>query len=503
MSVLAEETSVDVAVIGLGPTGAMLANILGAAGLRVVVFDREPGPLDLPRAVHFDGEVMRGFQMIGLADRINEIVRVSRGVRYYSAAGELLMERRPPGAEGQHIWADKQMFHQPDLERVLREGIERYPNVDVRLCHEVVDVQERGDRVVLHVDDLNSRQGTEWNAAWVVGCDGGRSLIRRSIGTAMEDYGVHDPWLVVDVMLTRDVDLPDCTVQYCDPARPTTYVHGTGDRRRWEFKILPEDNMDTIQSDATVWRLLAPWVGPENASLVRNAVYTFHALNAERWRSGRLFLAGDSAHQTPPFLGQGMCAGIRDAANLGWKLVAVVDGADAALLETYETERRPHAEVFIKTAANLGGIIQTTDPAEAVERDARMLVGGAVDFRDPAPSLGPGLHDGGPLGGRIVGQPRLSNGERLDDAIGAGFAVIASSGAGAADPDVRDRAAEAGASWNEDDALGVWLRQHESYAIVLRPDRYTLGGAADAAELADLLAMIPTSALTTTSEPGS
>ncbi|MGO4690355.1 bifunctional 3-(3-hydroxy-phenyl)propionate/3-hydroxycinnamic acid hydroxylase MhpA [Glaciibacter sp. 2TAF33] len=490
MSGAETEPSVDVAIIGLGPTGAVLANILGAAGARVAVFDREPAPLNLPRAVHFDGEVMRVFQSIGLADEILKVIRLSRGVRYYSASGELLMERRPPAVEGTHIWTDKNMFHQPDLEQVLRQGVERYPTVDVRALHEVLSVDDQEAGAALDVRDLATGEVTTWRASWVVGSDGGRSLLRRTIGSELEDFGLHDPWLVVDIELLDDVELPDCTVQYCDPARPTTYVHVTGNRRRWEFKILPDDDMDTFTSDENVWSLLSRWVAPGQAVLVRHAVYTFHALIAEKWREGRLLLAGDSAHQTPPFLGQGMCTGIRDAANLGWKLALVSQGADSALLDTYESERRPHSHVFIQTAARLGGIIQTTDPAKAAERDAQMLAGGTIDFRDPAPPLGPGLHDGGAFGGRIEGQPRLSTGEPLDEVVGSRFAVLATSRIAGA-PALSERAAETGAVWLQDPALDAWLEQRGVQALVLRPDRYVLGGATDAVELAALLDMVP------------
>ncbi len=478
--------TVDVAIVGLGPTGAVLANILGASGLSVAVFDREPAPLNLPRAVHLDGEVMRVFQSIGLADEISEVIRLSRGVRYYGADGELLMERRPPGNVGRHLWADKNMFHQPDLERTLRAGIERYPNVTVRLSHEVLGVMDAGDHVDLEVLRLESGKTTTWRAGWVVGSDGGRSLVRRTMGTRLEDFGVDDPWLVVDVELLADADLPDCTVQYCEPARPTTYVNVTGNRRRWEFKILPDDDQQTLTTQESVWGLLSRWVTPDDARLVRHSIYNFHALIAERWREGRLLLAGDSAHQTPPFLGQGMCTGIRDAANLGWKLALVARGADDALLDSYESERRPHAQVFVETAARLGGIIQMTDSAAAAKRDAQMLVDGAMEFRDPTPPLGPGLHVEGGIGGTLPPQPRLSDGTALDDRIGGRFAVVTAGGL--RDAGTSSALAERlGVAWVEDAGLAGWLEDLGAVAVVLRPDRYALGGASDEPELEALL----------------
>jgi 3-(3-hydroxy-phenyl)propionate hydroxylase len=455
-----------------------------------VVFDREPEPLNLPRAVHFDGEVMRVFQSIGIADEVSEVIRLSRGVRYYGASGDLLMERRPPTETGRHLWADKNMFHQPDLERTLRAGMERYPNVQVLLEHEVLDVRDAGDAVELDVEHLVSGEKSRWRVAYAVGSDGGRSLLRRTMGTVLEDFGVHDPWLVVDVELDEEMDLPDCTVQYCDPERPTTYVHVTGNRRRWEFKIMPGDDQEALTSPESVWSLLAPWVNRQNASITRSSIYTFHALVAERWREGRLFLAGDSAHQTPPFLGQGMCTGVRDAANLGWKLARVCAGAPDSLLDTYESERRSHAQVFVETAARLGGIIQTTDPVRAAARDAEMLVGGTIEFKDPAPPLGPGLHIHDGIGGTIPGQPLLSTGVRLDDAVGARFAAVVSSSLGGNGGAARVIAQSIDAAWVEDAAADAWLAALGAQAVVLRPDRYAVGAAADAAELAALLELV-------------
>lgn len=481
--------SVDVAIVGLGPTGAVLANILGGSGVRVVVFEREAAPLELPRAVHLDGEVMRTFQSIGLARAIaDEVISVSGGVRYYSADGELLMERRPPTTAGTHIWPDKNMFHQPDLERLLRAGLRRYPGVEVLLSHDVLSVVDREDSALITVRDRDTDEQAVWSARYVVGSDGGRSLLRRSVGIGLEDFGVDDPWLVVDVELTEDVELPDCTVQYCDPARPTTYVRVTGNRRRWEFKLMPGDDPYHVTSPESVWRLLSRWVHPGNARLVRSTIYTFHALIAERWRVGRLFLAGDSAHQTPPFLGQGMCTGVRDAANLGWKLALVVSGAADRILDSYESERRPHAQVFVETAAYLGSIIQTTDPDAAAERNARLRAGGTTEFRDPVPPLGAGLHDESGIAARIPSQPTLSDGSMLDDVVGPRFAVIVSrSLSGESLSSGRELACAIGAAWVVDDALERWLEALGVKAVVLRPDRYAFGGAGDAGELAALL----------------
>lgn len=487
----------DVAIVGYGPTGAVLANLLGAAGLRVAVFEREPGILDLPRAVAFDGEAMRVFQAIGLAERLAPAIRPSAGMRYVSARGETLVIREAASGEGPQGWAIHYLFHQPALEQALRDGVARYSNVEVFSRHEVRRVADGGNQATLEVEDLDRGETRRVCAEWVVGCDGARSLVRRAIGADHEDLGLHQPWLVVDFVLERDVDLPLTTVQYCDPARPTTYVNVVGRRRRWEIMLMPGDDPETIAQPASTWRLVSRWLQPGDARIERSAVYTFHSLIARRWRAGRLLIAGDAAHQTPPFLGQGMCAGIRDAANLAWKLALVVRRtASERLIDTYESERLPHVREFIALAVRMGGIIQTTDPAVAAERDRRLAGDGAPEMLVyPTPQLGPGVRaDAPPPTGVVFPQPRLDDGRRLDAAIGSGFAVI-----GAADTisgvsaSTRDRWAALGvaALANPGAAIDAWLAEHGARAVMLRPDRYVVGIARTAGDLDRLTSLVP------------
>lgn len=486
----------DVAIVGYGPTGAVLANLLGAAGARVAVFEREAGILDLPRAVAFDGEVMRVFQTLGLADAIAPAVRPSGGMRYLSADGRTLVLREAARGEGPQGWAIHYLFHQPSLEQVLRDGVARYPNVEVFQRHEVREVADGAAAAEVEVQDPAGDARTV-SASFVVGCDGARSLVRRAIGADHEDLGLHQPWLVVDFVLERDVDLPPTTVQYCEPQRPTTYVNVVGRRRRWEIMLMPGDDPATIAQPDSMWKLVGRWLKPGDARLERSAVYTFHSLIARRWRAGRLLIAGDAAHQTPPFLGQGMCAGVRDAANLAWKLALVLRGvAHERLLDTYESERLPHVREFIELAVRMGNIIQTTDPAVAADRDRRLAGGGAPELLVyPSPQVGPGARDEAPPPvGVVFPQPRLDDGRRLDEAIGNGFAVI---GAADAIAGVSERTR---ARW---DAIGVvaldrpgaalsdWLAAREARAVMLRPDRYLMGLARTPADLDRLTALVP------------
>ncbi|MFZ5784221.1 MAG: bifunctional 3-(3-hydroxy-phenyl)propionate/3-hydroxycinnamic acid hydroxylase [Pseudomonadota bacterium] len=397
--------SADVAIVGCGPVGALLANLLGRAGLSVDIFDRDTEIHPLPRAVHFDGEVMRIFQAAGLADEIAAVSRPSsKGMHFVNAEGRTLMVRRGVDGPGPHGWAGNWYFHQPRLETVLRAGLRRFPNVRVHLGHEVASVEAL-------------------DARYVVGCDGARSMVRQAIGSTRLDLGLHQPWLVVDLLCSPDSArvraLPDHTIQLCDPARPMTVVNVSGNRRRWEIMLMPGDDPARLTEPGIFWPMMRRWLGPEDAELERAAVYTFHAVVQQGWRRGRLLLAGDSCHQTPPFLGQGMCAGMRDAANLAWKLAAVIRGdASDALLDTYESERLPHVRTFIELAVRLGAVLQETDPDAAAMRDRR-FENGAELFDFPQPQIGPGwrLDAAAPVG-TIFPQPRLADGRLMDEAIG-------------------------------------------------------------------------------------
>jgi 3-(3-hydroxy-phenyl)propionate hydroxylase len=480
---------VDVAIIGFGPAGATLANLLGQTGLSVVVLEKEAAIYPLPRAIHFDGEVMRIFQSIGLRREVEDISRAGlKGMHFVNAEGETLLIRGGTTALGPHGCASNYYFHQPELERVLREGVNRFENVRVCLQHSVIDIQEHPEHASLQVKDCNNNTH-EINARYVVGCDGARSLVRKILGSPMQDLGLHQAWLVFDALLKDNAPpLPDHTVQHCDPARPMTYCNVTGNRRRWEIMMLPDDDPAEIVKPENLWPLVNRWVQPENAEIERATIYTFHSVIAKGWRTGRLMITGDAAHQTPPFLGQGMCAALRDASNLAWKLQAVLTGiASDDLLDTYESERAPHVQAFIELAVRLGDIIQTTDPEAAKARDAKFRQGQPEIFLFPAPVLGHGMVAAGPVPvGQTFPQPQLSNGQWLDEAIGNHFAVIAL-------PELlQEVSPQTRAQWKQwqvvsqsaqDESLRAWLDQQSVRAVLVRPDRYILGMVNTSAQL--------------------
>lgn len=474
----------DVAIIGYGPVGASLANLLGQAGVKVLVYEREAAIYPLPRAIHFDGEVMRVFHGMGLRQEIAVASRPGiKNMDFVNAHDKLMLTRGGASLEGPHGCANNHYFHQPELEAVLRRGVERIANVTVMTRHEVFAIAHHAERAVLSVENMANGSLADVSVQYVVGCDGARSLVRRLMSSGMEDLGLHQPWLVFDALLKRPLaHLPDHTVQHCDPARPATYCHVSGNRRRWEIMLMPGDDVQTIARPDNVWKLVERWITPLDAEIERAVVYTFHSVLARGWRKGRLMIAGDAAHQTPPFLGQGMCAGIRDAANLAWKLAAVLrNEAHDCLLDTYETERSPHVRAFIDLAVRLGDIIQTTDPAVAAERDRKFADSPEV-FSFPQPGLGQGLMEHAtPHAGGIFPQPRLAEGRMLDAVLGSRFGLLARAGFTAAPmPYTRVLAATPG------DALDNVLASLGVAAVLLRPDRYIFGSAQDDAGIARL-----------------
>ncbi len=436
----ADPLDADVAVVGFGPVGAVLTALLGRLGVSAIVLDRTTEAHDLPRATYFDREIMRVFQAAGYAEQVGEVVVSNRRYLFNSAEGELL--RAFDHIEGPTPWGMETGFNffQPQFEGFLREGA-HLPSTEVRLGVEVRSVEEEDDAVRL---DLAG--GESLRVGWVVGCDGGASTVRRAAGIELEDLDFDEPWIVLDAFANRDLGLPERdVVQRCDPARPSTYIPSVGRHRRWEFMLMPGEDPDERVSAEGIAELLAGWgVGPGDVEVVRSAVFRFHALLASPWRRGRVLLAGDAAHQMPPFFGQGMCAGIRDAANLAWKLERVVAGASRPELSSTPTRRSapPHVREIIELSTELGRIVCTTDPAIAAERDARMRAesaekseeGGHPDPLEFIPDLQAGvLHraaDGvaAMRAGEQFIQPRVrpAGGEPmlLDEAIGGGFRLI-------------------------------------------------------------------------------
>ncbi|WP_374572028.1 bifunctional 3-(3-hydroxy-phenyl)propionate/3-hydroxycinnamic acid hydroxylase [Phenylobacterium sp.] len=469
----------DVLVVGLGPVGAAMAALLVRQGIDVIAIDKDTAVYPLPRAVHFDHEIMRLFQQLGVAEEVRRHARETPAYEFRAADGALLM-RLEPAPSTPSGWASGYMFHQPSLEVALRDVLATSERADVRLGWCFDGLSQDGEGVSATAVGPDGERSTI-RARWLVGCDGARSLVREAIGAGLDDLQFDEPWLVVDARVEAGARTPGVNLQVCDPERPTTCVLGGPGRHRWEFMLLPGETPESMLNDALIERLIAPWdCGP--VTIERKAVYRFHGLVADRWRAGRVLLAGDAAHQTPPFAGQGMCSGLRDAANLAWKLQAVLAGvADEALLDSYQTERDPHVRALIALAIGMGRVVCTLDREAAAARDAQMLAqrergGGALPPMQAAPFAAGCVLAGSPGAGTMFPQPCVGEGARparLDDVLGEGPWLISRAPAAIEGVRVFDLDGEALAPFRA--KVAAWLDGHQGEAVLVRPDRYVFG----------------------------
>jgi len=510
----------DVAIVGYGPVGATLAGLLGRYGLRVAVFERAREIYPQPRAVGFDHDAMRIFQRIGIADALAPHVAPFRDAEYYGVDGRVIQRVRRMPPPYPLTWAPNYTCDQPSVEAVLRDAVAGMANVDVALGHELVQLADAGDHVELEVRD-DAGEVRRHAAAYAVACDGASSPVRRALGIGLESLDYDEAWVVVDVRVDEAhlAQLPATNVQYCEPARPSTFITCPGNHRRWEFMTLRGEAADGPVSEERLWSLLARWLKPSEATIWRAAAYRFHALVAHDWRRGRVLLAGDSAHQTPPFLGQGMCQGLRDAGNLAWKLDLVVRGrAPGTLLDTYTAERRPHVVETTRLAKEFGRLISERDVERARARDARLLAENRGSARtlirqDLIPGLDAGLVAGGaPLAGKVFPQPMVSRdaGEPtlLDDLREPCFRLVLDA---AAPKEVREAVVAAARAHSvpvqvvcdagravedsgavtcvaeRDGLLGRWFSANGCRGALVRPDHYVYGGFSSATEAIGLL----------------
>lgn len=425
--------SVDVAILGAGPVGRLLALLLGRHGWQVEVLERRPCPFPLPRAVHLDHESARVLQSAGLMRELAPLCEPVGQYEWRNAAGQALMVvQAGPGVSG---WPESVMFCQADLERLLARAVAELPNCHVCWDREVDGLAERSDGYEVTARAADGGR-TSVTARWVVACDGANSTARALLDVPVEDLGYSFDWVVADVLPFSPTGWEGLNVQICDPARPTTAVSGGPGRRRFEFLCLAGETLGQMARPDVLWSLLEPLgVCPANAELERYAGYTFQARLARDWQigeNGRVLLAGDAAHQMPPFAGQGLCSGLRDAANLAWKLDLVLSGrASAGLMATYPSERRPDARSAIELSIALGRLICVLAPGEAADRDAAMVPAaresGPLPI-PPAPPLGPGATRAGDAhAGELCAQAVVQHDGvtgLFDDVAGAGWQLL-------------------------------------------------------------------------------
>jgi len=465
--------SIDVLVVGGGPVGVGTALMCARRGLTVVVLERSTEVYDLPRAIVMDDEIQRAIHLAGAGDGLAAVTSPVPGAEFIDVHGTRIIGFDiPDGVDFPAGFHPVVRYYQPELEQFLRDAA-RSAGVNLRLGVEVTSIGQDDSRAWAELAD-----GTTVHGTWLIAADGAASPIRKSLGIAFEDQGFDQDWLVVDVELLDDGEhgLPRLVQQICDPQRPSTFVPGHARFRRWEFQLQPAETREQMSTHERVWELLSPWLTPEDARIVRAVVYRFHALVAATMRAGRIFLAGDSAHQMPPFLGQGLCSGLRDGANLAWKLQAVARGeAGDQLLDTYDVERRPHAAGVVAHAADTGRTIDQLAGRDSAGGDLQNAYGGHRPFPHLEAGVMAGAH---PAVGRQVPNP-LIGGVRLDQLAGDGFFVVVADAHTFAGTGL-EQWRSAGAHVVTTDALEAWGL---AGAVVVRPDRYVAAVATDAADL--------------------
>jgi 3-(3-hydroxy-phenyl)propionate hydroxylase len=511
----------DVAIVGLGPVGLLSAVMMGRKGYRVIGFDRWPTPYPLPRAVNFDHEVARILHAIGInADADPAINFHDDHYLWQNAAGETLMDIDWLNTADDG-WRNRYSFNQPALEARLRDICASLPNVVLMAGFEVDDFSQTED----HVDVTFYETVAEGNRAvrkaggrvgatrarFLIGADGANSVVRRNLGLEYNDLQFYYDWLVVDVLPKQKLTYTPAHYQICDPARPVTVVPGgpgpdrtLPDRRRWEFMALPGESREELATSERTWELLAEYgVTPDNADLERAAMWRFQAKHLEQWRVGRVVLAGDAAHLMPPFAGEGMCAGLRDVANLSWRLDLVLRGLAALeVLDGYTEERREHVRWYIDFSVRVGKVVCVSDPKEAAARDAKMIAEHEVQRRLGPISphgavLGPGAWVGDdPLAGVAAIQGRVAyrgTSGRFDEAVGRGWVLISAVGhGGALTPAQQELLEELGGLAvtvgpagsgaeviDSEGAYGAFLRENGRKHLLIRPDFHVAATAAD------------------------
>ena len=503
-------TSTPVLIVGAGPTGACAALELARHGIASTVIDRWQGVYPQPRAVHLDDEVLRVLDRLGVAERFAAISRPGGGLRLVDPGLRVLGEFPRDGVSPTTGFTRASMFDQPDLESLLRDRLAETPEVTLLGGREVTAIEQLDQgRVRVHARATDSGEEQALDAEVLLGCDGANSLVRRSIGATMLDLGFEQRWLVVDIRTSADLQQWEGVHQVCDSTRAATYMRIGPERYRWEFQLLEHETAADFASIAALAPLIAPWttgVDPSALQVIRSAEYTFRAAIADRWRSGRVFLLGDAAHLTPPFIGQGMGAGIRDASNLGWKVAGFLAGSlSADVLDTYEPERSRHARSMIDTARLLGTIMTRGGrPGDALRTAVVPVLNRAPVVRrrcidSATPPLAGSSLVAARRGDRLAGQlcPNTVNGRRVvDDLIGPGWALVT---AAAPSPSDRQELEARGCAVVETASrpeLAAWLRAGRATAAVVRPDRTTVASGHGVSALVALTASLITPATT-------
>ena len=504
----------DVSIVGFGPSGAVLALLLARSGLSVHLIDKIQEIYAKPRAIALDHEVMRTLQNLGVSDLLYEFIEPFTDSHYLGVEGQLIKIMSTPAPPYAYGHVPALVFNQPNFEKVLRQAISTHPNIQVELNSEFKSLTQNENEVCMEVITHQTESPPLHQTVisqYLVGCDGASSSIRKSLSIGLEDLGFNEPWLVVDLLVEQSAldNLPKTSMQYCDPKRPITMVIGPKNHRRFEIALSDGESPDDFKDETRIWELLSKWLKPGQAQLWRHACYEFHALVAQRWRESRVFIAGDAAHQQPPFLGQGMCQGIRDVVNLSWKLEQAIEHPTCeALLNSYETERKSHVKALTARIIEIGKIVGQRDEEKARARDLHLLqeANGQITptaRQDVQPSLSAGClsHKTHTKRGTLFPQPLIRLGpseQRLDDALGIGWRVFSASRQSVAlgnNAMLTSMMVELEMKWfdfelPEQDPQGMlasWFETAEATWVIVRPDHYVYGAGRDLLDLAEEL----------------
>lgn len=498
-----EINTVPVVIIGAGPTGLTAATLLARYGIDCLALERWPSVYPQPRAVALDDEVYRILGRLGIGEAFAEISRPIHGLRLLDHRLRVLAEFRRTTSRGRHGYPAAALFDQPELEHLLRANLARHPRAGIRGGIEVTALEQDPNGVTVCYTDTSTGSTGTVRTRYVLGCDGANSLTRTTIGSTMRDLRFAQRWLVLDVATDVDLGQWDGVHQVCDPDRAGTFMRVGETRYRWEFRLKPHESADVYSDPAWLHRLTAPWAGhvpAEKLEIVRVAEYTFRAQLADRWRDRRVFILGDAAHLTPPFIGQGMGSGVRDAANLAWKLAGVLEDAlPERILDTYQHERKPHARALIRTAKLLGTAMTRGGAAGNVLRSVvaphLYRVPGIsnliLDSRTPPlrasdlVHVRPGRHR---LAGTLGPNAVLPDGRRLDQAADGRFAVITAHEPTAVQQAATDARGAIVVTAGAGTELRAWLDTGHARAAVVRPDGTVL---CDGSTVADVLAALP------------
>ncbi len=464
----------DVTIVGLGPAGGTLANLLAMHDLSILILDREKSFYPLPRAVHFDDEIMRVFQTIGITKEFLKHTIINKGTKFVNSKDKVILDWPRPKKITDNGWYPSYRFHQPDLEKKLRKKLKNYKKVSIEQNSEVIKIKNSKNHVDITYLNINNHKDYLVRSKYVIGCDGANSITRKQIKTKMDNLGFTQKWAVVDLILKKKKNnLPDRTIQYSNPKQPATYCRNVGRRRRWEFAIKKNHSDKKVLSDNYIWNFLKPWLNKSEAIIERKTIYTFESAIARKWRKGRIFIAGDAAHLMPPFMGQGMCAGIRDASNLAWKIANCIRNKfDDKLLNTYQSERSLNVKEYIETTMRMGEFVNAVESIQITD-NIKSDNKGIKSMQSIKPKLGKGLGNLNDKNrGKTFPQFKLKNNKTLDDHFSKKGIIILSS-------EIKPRNLKNYFLLKAKKLNNVskYLKNINSKAILVRPDRFILASA--------------------------